>query len=257
MATQELTRKRRRTWLGEAWESNVGKKVIVAITGFVLVAYVILHMVGNLTALQGPGGGDARIDDYAHWLREFGTPLLPYAFVIWVIRVVLLASFVVHIVGVTQLWKRSNAARPAGHPAKRIRRTWTARTMRITGPLLLFFVIFHILQFTTLTIDVTPLRHGELYANLYNAFQKWYFVLLYVAAVSALMFHLHHGVWSALQTLGADRPARNRALRATSAAVAGLVWLGFVLIPLLFWTGALAEPIDAATHAQLLTEVAR
>ena len=255
MATQELTRKRRRTWLGEAWESNVGKKVIVAITGFVLVAYVILHMVGNLTALQGPDGSQPVIDEYGHWLREFGTPLLPYSFVLWVIRVVLLAALIVHVVGVFQLAQRSRAARPQGHPGKRIGRTLPSATMRISGPLLLVFVIFHILQFTTLTVDVTPLREGAIYANLYGAFQKWYFVLIYVAAVSALMFHLHHGVWSAFQSLGADRPARNRALRLTSATVAVVVAVGFILIPILMWTGALAEPIT--TNAQTAMEVAR
>lgn len=124
VATQEL-RRRRRTWIGETWDSNVGKKSIVAVTGLVLVGYVVLHMIGNLTAMLGASGdeGHAQIDSYGHWLREFGTPLLPYEFFLWVIRVFLLGSLVVHVVGVYQLTMRARAARPAGFPAKRIGRS--------------------------------------------------------------------------------------------------------------------------------------
>jgi succinate dehydrogenase / fumarate reductase cytochrome b subunit len=245
VATQEL-RRRRRTWIGDAWHSNVGKKVIVAVTGLVLVGYVVLHMVGNLTTLLGASsgaGGRAQVDDYGHWLREFGTPLLPYEFVLWVIRVFLLGSLIVHIVGVYQLTQRSRQARPKGFPAKRIGRSWAARTMRLSGPLLLFFIVFHILQFTLLTIDVTPLREGEIYSNLYGAFREWYFVVLYLAALAALAYHLRHGVWSLFQTLGLDAPSRNAVLRHGATALAVVVAAGFALVPLGFATGALPEPV--------------
>lgn len=258
VATQEL-RRRRRTWIGEAWDSNVGKKVVVALTGLALVGYVVLHMIGNLTALLGAGdaGGEhAQIDDYGHWLREFGTPLLPYEFVLWAIRIFLLGALIVHIVGVYQLTVRSRAARPKGHPAKRIGRSWAARTMRLSGPLLLAFIVFHILHFTVLAVDVTPLAHGEIYSNLYGAFQKWYFVLLYVVALASLAYHLRHGVWSLFQTLGLDSPARNPYLRHGATALAGIVALGFVLIPLLFWTGALPEPVTGP-NATASAEVSR
>lgn len=244
--------------MGEAWDSNVGKKVIVAITGIALVAYVVLHMIGNLTALAGAGGGHAKIDDYGHWLREFGTPILPYSFVLWVIRVVLIGALIVHVVGVYQLTMRSRAARPAGFPAKRIGRSWAARTMRLSGPLLLLFLIFHILQFTLLTIDVTPLAEGKIYSNLYGAFQKWYFVVLYLAALASLGYHLRHGVWSLFQTLGLDRPSRNAYLRHGATGLAVLVAVGFALVPLGFWTGALPEPLSGPNaHVSTTTEVAR
>jgi succinate dehydrogenase / fumarate reductase cytochrome b subunit len=255
VATQEQER-RRRTWIEEAWDSNVGKKVIVAVTGIALVAYVLLHMLGNLTTLLGPGDGDPQINVYGEWLRDFGSPLLPYAMVIWVVRIVLLLALIVHIVGVFQLTQRSRAARPEGYPAKRIGRSWAARTMRLTGPLLLLFIVFHILQFTLLTVDVTPLREGEIYSNLYGAFQKWYFVVIYVAAVAALGYHLRHGVWSLFQTLGLDRPARNPYLRHGATTLAVVVSIGFAVIPLAFFTGALPEP-SSGPAAHVSTEVAR
>ncbi|WP_169449201.1 succinate dehydrogenase cytochrome b subunit [Patulibacter americanus] len=255
MATQEAQR-RRRTWIGEAWDSNVGKKVIVAVTGIALVGYVVLHMLGNLTTLLGPGDGSPQINAYGEWLRDFGAPLLPHAMVIWVVRIILLVALIVHIVGVFQLTQRNRAARPAGYPAKRIGRSWAARTMRLTGPLLLLFIIFHILHFTVLAIDVTPLREGEIYENLYGAFQKWYFVLLYLAAIASLGYHLRHGVWSLFQTLGLDRPARNPYLRHGATALSVVVCLGFAVIPLAFFTGALPEPVSGPS-AHVATEVAR
>lgn len=246
VATQEL-RRRRRTWIGDAWRSNVGKKVIVAVTGLVLVGYVVLHMVGNLTTLLGASGGEggtAQVDEYGHWLREFGTPLLPREFLLWVIRIFLLGALILHIVGVYQLTRRNRSARPKGFPAKRIGRSWAARTMRLSGPLLLAFIVLHILQFTLLKVDVTPLAEGEIYSNLYGAFHKWYFVVLYLAALASLAYHLRHGVWSMFQTLGLDGPSRNGALRHGATALAVVVAVGFALVPLGFATGALPEPVS-------------
>lgn len=231
----------RRTWLRELWDSTIGKKVLVAVSGAVLVGYTVLHMVGNLNSLYGAGDGEPRVDGYSEWLRSFGEPILPHATVLWSIRVLLLVAIVVHITGVVQLRARSRVAR-GGYPARRIGRTVSAATMMLSGSLLLFFIVFHILQFTTLTIDITPLQQGEVYANLYAAFQKWYFVLFYVASVCALGFHLWHAIWSATQTLGLDRPGRNRVLRRTASALAVVIVIGFVSVPLAFWAGILDAP---------------
>ena len=101
--------------------------------------------------------------------------------------------------------------------------------MMVSGTAILAFLIFHILQFTTLTIDVTPLTKGAIYANLYNAFQEWYFVLIYLVAVVLVGAHLRHAAWSLFQTLGLDDPepvldkARLEAVRAAKARAALLV----------------------------------
>lgn len=239
---------RRRTWLGEAWDSTLGKKLAAAGSAAILVAYLLLHMLGNLTALGGAGSGSPQIDQYGEWLREFGTPLLPYAGFLWFVRLVLLAAVILHITAVVQLAKRNRRARPAGHGAKKIGRSWAARSMIVTGPLLIGFIVFHILHFTTLSIDVTPLHHGEVYANLHGAFQKWYFVLIYLVGVGLIGTHLRHGLWSMLQTLGLDDRSRRDLLKAGATVVAGIIVVGFAMIPILFWTGALPEPVESV-HA--------
>lgn len=235
----------------EFWRSTIGKKNIVAVSGAILVGYLILHMVGNLNSLFGPGGGDARVDWYAHWLRDFGEPLLPHGFIVWTVRVVLLAAIVTHIAGIVQLTKRNREARPAAFPAKRLGRSFESIAMLGTGTLLIAFIVFHILQFTTLSIHVTPVAHGEVYANLYWAFQKWYFLAIYLVALVLVGMHLRHGVWSAFQTLGLDSPSRNAKLRHGSTVFVILLVVGFGVVPVLFFTDVLAPPVVAGVVTAL------
>ena len=237
----------------EYWRSSVGKKTIVAVSGTILVAYLILHMAGNLNSLFGPGGGEPRVDWYSEWLRDFGEPLLPHAFVLWAVRAILLGAIATHVTGVIQLTARNRAARPADHPQRRIGRSLESRLMMLSGSLLIAFIVFHILQFTTLTIDVTPLEHGQIYANLYNAFQEWYFVAIYLVAVCLVGIHLRHGIWSVAQTLGLDNPKRNAPLRRGATALSLLLAIGFALVPVLFITGVLDAPDSPAA---LLTNLA-
>jgi succinate dehydrogenase / fumarate reductase cytochrome b subunit len=239
--------------MAEMWRSTIGKKTIVAVTGTILVAYLVLHMVGNLNSLFGPGGEEPRIDWYAEWLRTFGEPLIPYEGVVWAVRALLLGAIVVHIVGVLQLWTRNRAARPAAFPAKRIGRSWESRLMMVGGLFLLAFIVFHILQFTTLTIEVTPLEKGALYANVYNAFQEWYLVAIYLAALLFLGMHLRHGIWSLCQTLGLDTPERNFGIRMGASGLTLVIVVGFALVPILFFTGALGEPPADELSASLTT----
>lgn len=123
--------------------------------------------------------------------------------------------------------------------------------MMLSGLLLLAFIVFHILQFTTLTIDVTPLEHGAVYANLYNAFQEWYFVAIYVVALVFLGLHLRHAIWSLAQTLGLDSPERNRGIRYGATGLTVLLVVGFALVPVLFWTGVLAAPDEESATAMI------
>ncbi len=225
------------------WRLTIGKKVFVAVSGSVLLVYVFLHMAGNLNSLWGPGGGEeARVNWYAGWLRDFGEPLLPHSSVLWAFRAVLLLALIIHVTGIAQLAKRNREARPAQFPAKRIKRSFSSMTMLVTGLLLLVFIVFHILQFTSLTIDVTPLEEGNVYANLYYAFHEWYFVVIYVAAVVFLGFHLRHAIWSLTQTLGLDSPSRNRRVRYTATGLSILLVAGFAAVPVLFAADVLGEP---------------
>lgn len=234
---------RRGRWLREVWRSTVGKKVIVAITGAFLVLYVVLHVLGNLKAFQGPGNGDPAIDAYANWLRTIGGPAFPRSSILWIIRVVLIAALVLHVAAIVGLARRNRAARPAGHRSTaRIQRSLSARTMQITGFAVLAFIVFHVLQFTTGTIDVTPIRDQQVYANLYLAFQKWYFVAVYVIAVALLGLHLRHAIWSVTLTGGWEKPNRNPTFRGTATVVAALVAIGFAAVPIAFYAGWLPSP---------------
>jgi succinate dehydrogenase / fumarate reductase cytochrome b subunit len=225
------------------WRSTIGKKYVAAVTGMIIAVWVILHMLGNLKAIEGAGHGNPALDRYAHFLRTVGAPVLPHDMLLWFIRGGLLAAVVLHVTVVYQLWLRNRAAKPGGHSSKRVRSTLAARTMPYTGVLILTFVIFHLLQFTTRTIHPTPLADGTVYANAYYAFQKWWLVLLYVAAVVLLGFHIWHGLWSGAQTAGADNPDRNWFWRRSAAVVTLVTVIGFALIPTLYWTGALPKPL--------------
>jgi len=239
-------------WLKEYWDSTIGKKIVVALTGIFLALYVVLHALGNLKAFQGPGNGDPAIDRYAHWLRTLGGPALPHYGFLWAFRTLLIAALILHIVAITQLTRRNRAARPAGHrDAQRIQRSLSSRTMMLTGILVLAFLVFHILQFTSRTIQITPIASGTVYANLYDAFQKWYFVLLYVAAVAALGFHLRHAIWSIFQTGGWDKPNRNPTIRRFATTLAVSVTVAFAAVPIAFWSDILpTPPAREATLAQ-------
>ncbi|MCB0868451.1 MAG: succinate dehydrogenase cytochrome b subunit [Solirubrobacterales bacterium] len=233
------------------WRSSVGKKNIVAVTGAILIGYLILHMLGNLNSAFGPGAQEPRVDWYAHWLRDFGEPLLPHGFVVWAVRVILLGAIVTHITGIVQLTKRNKAARPANFPARRIGRSVESIAMLGTGALLLAFIVFHILQFTTLSIHVTPVEHGEVYANLYWVFQKWFFLAIYLVALILLGSHLRHGIWSAFQTLGLDSPSRNAKLRHGATALTVVLVVGFAAVPVLFFTDVLDPPHTTALLTSL------
>jgi len=225
------------------WRSTIGKKYVAAITGVIIAIWVVLHMLGNLKAIEGPGGGNPAIDRYAHFLRTAGSPVLPHDFLLWCIRIVLIAAVILHITAVTQLWRRNRRANPRDHRGHRIRSTLSARTMTFTGVLILAFVVFHILHFTTRTIHPTHLVNGAVYANAYDAFHTWWLVVIYVGAVVLLGFHLNHGLWSGAQTAGVDNPDRNWFWRRLATSVTVLTVVGFAIVPILFAVDALPKPV--------------
>jgi len=232
--------------LSAIWRSTIGKKYVVAATGVILASWLVLHMLGNLKAIEGPGHGHAALDEYARFLRAVGSPALPNDMVLWIVRAIVVLALVVHVTAVTQLWLRNRRAKPTAHRARRMSSTIAAHTMGWTGLLVLAFIVFHTLRFTTRTIHPTRLINHAVYYNAYGAFQKWWLVVIYVGAVALLAFHLLHGLWSAAQTTGIDNPDRNWLLRRLATALSVLVVVGFAAIPILYWADALPRP--AATH---------
>jgi succinate dehydrogenase / fumarate reductase cytochrome b subunit len=211
------------------YRSTIGKKIIMAVSGVVGVIFLILHMAGNLQAFMGA----EKLNNYAAILHG------PLEEVVLLQRVVLVIALVLHVVMAWQLTMRNREARPVGYERRDPQvSTWAARTMRWGGVLLLAFIVFHILHFTTLDIDPSfiPL---DVYGNVVKAFQVPWKVVLYVAAMIALGFHLYHGMWSAPRTLGAAaRSAWPRRRRLALVVAIGL-WAGFTSVPLAVYFGIL------------------
>jgi succinate dehydrogenase / fumarate reductase cytochrome b subunit len=224
------------------WNSTLGKKYVVAVTGLIMATWLVLHMLGNLKAIEGPGHGHAALDEYAHFLRTLGSPALPNDMALWIVRGLLIVALALHVTAITQLWIRNSRAKPKRHHTKRVRSTIAARTVRWTGVLVLAFIVFHILHFTTRTIHPTRLVNHQVYANAYGAFQKWWLVVIYVVAVTLLGFHLMHGLWSGAQTAGLDNPDRNWFWRRLASALAVITVVGFAAIPILYWADAFPKP---------------
>lgn len=133
------------------WRTSVGKKAVMAVTGAILLLYLVAHMLGNLKVFFGA----AAFDHYAHWLRTIGEPLLPYGWFLWLLRGVLTASVLLHIVTAAQLTARSRAARRGRGFAHRprVRGAYAARTMRWGGVVIALFVVYHVLDITVGTLN--------------------------------------------------------------------------------------------------------
>ena len=216
--------------------SSIGKKMVMATTGVIFVLFVIAHMVGNLHAFQGP----EEFDHYAEFLRTVGAPVFGYGQLLWIVRVVLLLCVALHALAAFQLWWMSAHARPVKyqHGLEPEESTYASRTMRWGGVILLLFVIFHILHFTTgqLNPDFIP---GSAYHNLLAGFGWWPVVVAYLVAMGALCLHLYHGVWSGFQTLGVNHPGYNRWRRPIAFFIAGVIFLGFISVPVSVLIGIL------------------
>jgi succinate dehydrogenase cytochrome b subunit len=215
------------TRIATFWETSVGKKAVMAVTGLILVAYLITHVLANLLVFTGPD----RINRYAALLHATGGAL-------WAARLVLLVAVILHIVAATQLALRRRAARPVAYAAGREPQvsTLASRTIRWGGALLLVFIIFHILHFTTGTVhpDFVEL---DPYHNVTTGFRNPLVALFYLIAMAALGFHLYHGVWSSGRSLGVSPPSPHPLRRRVALVLGGFIWLGFTVIVAAAWLG--------------------
>jgi succinate dehydrogenase / fumarate reductase cytochrome b subunit len=204
------------------WHSTNGKKAVMAVTGVILFGFVLGHMVGNLQVYEGPDV----FNNYAKILR-----MLPIA--LWVVRLTLLASVALHITATVQLALLKKKARPVAYSKREsIVSTYSSRTMYWSGPIVLAFVIYHLLQFTIGVTGVPDYREGDAYHNVVNGFQQPLISAFYIISMILLCLHLRHGVWSALQTFGISHPRYTPILRHVATAFALLVAIGFISVPL-------------------------
>ncbi|WP_329371987.1 succinate dehydrogenase [Streptomyces sp. NBC_00669] len=223
---------RRPPTLKTAWDSTVGKKAVMAVSGLVMLLYLVAHMLGNLKIFFGADD----YNGYAHWLRTLGEPALHYEWALWIIRVVLVVAVVAHGVTAYQLSRRDLRARPVGYAHRKARSSYATRTMRWGGVILALFIVWHLLDLTTLTVNRNA-QPGHPYQNVEATFHTWYGDVIYIVAMLALGLHIQHGFWSAAQTLGAGNRRRDRALKATATGLAVLLTAGFIAVPVGVMTG--------------------
>lgn len=210
------------------YASMVGKKVVMGVTGLIGVGFVILHSLGNLLIFQG----SSALNSYSHFLKSS-------AELLWALRITLIVAVTLHVIAAVQLTQQSRAARPIGYVKREPQvATIASRTMRWGGVLLLVFIVVHILHFTTGTIRPAGVfSHDDVYANVVSSFRIWWVALFYVVAMIALGFHLFHGAWSSVRSIGVS-PASPRPLhRRISLAIAILVWAAFTAVPVAVFSG--------------------
>jgi succinate dehydrogenase / fumarate reductase cytochrome b subunit len=212
------------------YSTYVGKKYAMAVSGIVLMLFVLGHMIGNLKLYLGAPDLDA----YGHWLRTVGEPALPAQTLLWIVRIVLLAAVAIHIHAAYALTVVNRRARPVRYASHRdyVAADFASRTMRWTGVIVALFVVFHLLDLTWGPAN-PDFREGDPYHNVVESFQRAPVAIVYVIANLALALHLYHGAWSLTQSMGWVFPHR----RTYAIAFATVIAIGNVSFPIAVLTG--------------------
>jgi succinate dehydrogenase / fumarate reductase cytochrome b subunit len=226
-AVVTVTRPGQRRTPKAAKTNSVFKKVVMAISGIILILFLIAHMVGNLHVYEGA----RQFNHYSDWLRELGTPVVPYRTGLTILEAILVISVVAHMWAAISLWRQARRARPVAYQTKKSAvDTYAWRTMRWGGVIIILFVVYHILDLSLGVAnpdgtDSTP------YSRLVASFSNPIVTGVYVIALIVLGFHLRHGVWSAYQTLGQSNKRRERTVNAFAVAFSVLLTAGFLVVP--------------------------
>ena len=230
MATKTVATRKRR-----AWTTTVFVKQLMAISGIVFVLFLLFHSYGNLKMFLG----QEAYDHYAHWLKEEAfVPIFPHGGFIWVFRAAMVLMLVIHIWAAAVTWKRSRRARRSAYVVKRSAAdAYAARTMRMTGVLLFFLIVFHILHFTTGTIRTGFVADSTPYERMVATFQNPLIVVVYLIFIGLAALHVSHGFWSAFQSLGWVRGGTRKFMEVLSGLVGALIFLMFALPPLAIVAG--------------------
>jgi succinate dehydrogenase / fumarate reductase cytochrome b subunit len=221
------------------WSSTVGKKITMAVTGLVMLGFLLSHVTANLLAFLGP----EYINRYSRFLHE--TPEL-----LWPARLILLMSVILHATSAYQLAHLSQAARPVGYRVHRLQvATLASRTIRWFSIALAVFVVVHLLHLTAGRL-LPGFQSGDPYHNIVTAFSTQpAMTAFYLAMMAVVGLHVYHGAWSAIRTLGLSRPKANPLLRPVATLVALFLWLGFSSIPIAVVGGLIKQRQSAAAQA--------
>ncbi len=215
------------------YDTTIGKKTVMALSGLVLFGFVLGHMLGNLQVFLGPEVFNA----YAIGIHNL-PPLL------WGARIVLLTAVTAHIVSAVKVVAASKAARPVAYRMKKdVAATFASRTMFLSGVVIVLFVLYHLAHFTYPGVAMGAYEHQHysmVYSNFVNGFSIPWVVALYILAQVALGLHIYHGGWSLLQTLGLNNPLRNSAWYGTMRFIALAVTVGNIILPLSVLVGVVS-----------------
>ena len=203
------------------YDSTIGKKVIMALTGAILFGFLIGHMLGNLQVFLGR----EVMNHYAETLH--GNLLL-----LWGVRILLLVSVLLHSWAAVQLTAVKAAARPVAYvKTANVKATTGSRTMMLSGPVIALFVIGHLLHLTTGTIH-PQFVELHAYENVVNAFSNPIASGLYIVAMILVGFHLSHGIWSMFQSIGFSHPRYTPLIKKFSGIFAWVLVAGFIAVPI-------------------------
>lgn len=218
--------------------SSIVKKAIMAVTGLFGLGFVFFHMYGNLKIFEG----QAYFNEYAHSLRELGAPIFGHLHLLTVLRLVLIASVILHVWAAVTLYGRARKARATKYAVKRtVQADYAAVTMRWGGLVVFLFILFHLADLTWGVNAVSPdFDRSDPYANVVSTFQSLPVVIFYLLALAALGMHLYHGTWSMFQTLGFLNQRYDMAVRIFSWILALVIPIGFAIVPIAVLAGIIA-----------------
>jgi succinate dehydrogenase / fumarate reductase, cytochrome b subunit len=225
---------KRAPFLVELYRSALGKKYIMAITGIVGLGYVFAHMVGNLKLYMSP----EEFNEYAEFLRSLLYPIVPESGSLNILRVILLAALIGHVVAAAQLTAMNRRARPESYRSKRdyVAADFAARTMRWTGVIVLLFIVYHLADFTWGWVNPAP-EGATLYEKVVASFSQPLIAGFYIVANLALGVHLYHGVWSMFQSMGWNNRRFNHWRRSFAVGFTVIVIGGNLSFPIAVLTG--------------------
>ena len=228
------------------YQSAVGRKWVMAVSGIVLLGFVVTHMIGNLHLYEGP----LEIHEYAETLRNLGTDIVPRTWLLWGVRLLLIAAFVVHIhsaYSLKEMGRKANTRANYVDGNKKyaasqdfIAANYASRTMRWTGPIILLYLIFHLADLTWGWLS-DDWHLGDPYNNVVVSMGNIGVAIIYIVANIALAIHIFHGTWSLFQSLGINSPKLNQARKILASGLAGLILVGNLSFPIAVQVGLLDQ----------------
>jgi succinate dehydrogenase / fumarate reductase, cytochrome b subunit len=230
--------RRKLPWPLDLYQSAVGKKWAMAVTGIMLLGFVLIHMIGNLKVYLGPED----INHYGEWLREIAVPALPRTVFLWLLRGGLIVAFAVHMHAAYALTRMNQRARPKKYASDReyIAANFASRTMRWTGIIVILFVVFHLADLTWGSAN-PDFERGNVYHNMVGSFDRIPVAVAYIVANLALAVHIFHGAWSLFASLGVSNPKLVKMRRAFAIGFAAIILLGNISFPIMVQAGVIEE----------------